>query len=34
MAYTHEHCLRSRQDFPALVKSPVPSSPDASAVAR
>jgi cysteine desulfurase family protein (TIGR01976 family) len=22
MAYTHEHCLRSRQDFPALTKNP------------
>jgi cysteine desulfurase family protein (TIGR01976 family) len=22
MAYTHEHCLRSRRDFPALVKNP------------
>jgi cysteine desulfurase family protein (TIGR01976 family) len=22
MAYTHEHCLRSRLDFPALVKNP------------
>ena len=22
MAYTHEHCLRSRQDFPALTRNP------------
>ncbi len=22
MAYTHEHCLRSRRDFPALMKNP------------
>jgi cysteine desulfurase family protein (TIGR01976 family) len=22
MAYTHEHCLRARQDFPALTKNP------------
>src|ERR1700760_1641113 len=22
MAYTHEHCLKSRKDFPAIVKNP------------